>query len=344
MEIENIDTTTDDVRAAVAQLQNPDVARDVKPEPETPTDLHAEPDAGDGRARDERGRFTKAPEQAAAEQANQDSPPKAAKEADPAGPQAPAAKAPPSWLAAAKADWDKLPPAVQQAVVKREDEVSRGFAQKAEEARRWSELEGIIAPRRSYYQRFGFQNDVQAINHLLTFSDSMERDPIGTIAHLAQHYGVSLDGTGAQPQLRPQPQPQQHQPADIRAAIQEEIGLSNARSQIEQFAANSAYPHFQAVRGLMSNLLMNGHATSLEEAYDAAVWASPQLRGERQAAEKAKDEEAQRAKLEAKKRASNASLNGAPHGAAPGKKTDKSPSNPHDDAVADVRAAIAQLS
>jgi hypothetical protein len=250
-------------------------------------------------------------------------------------------------LAAAKAEWSKLPPAVQEAAIKREEEVSRGFAQKAEELRRWTELEGIIAPRREYFKRFGHDSDVKAINHLLTLSDSMERDPAGTLAFLAQHYGVSPNGTGAQPQrAQPQPQPtQQHQPQDIRAAIQEEIGLSNARSQIEEFAADAAHPHFQAVRPLMSHLLQSGQAATLDAAYDAAVWANPTLRSERIAADKAKDEAASREKLEAKKRASNASLNGAPHGAAPGKKADgKRPSNPHDDAVEDVRAAIAALS
>ncbi len=348
MDVE-VDSPTDDVRAAIAQLQNPEVAKDIKPEPEEQgTELHAEPETKEDRARDEKGRFVKAPDEGDSKPDPKELPTKDVKEVQPAGPQAPAVKAPPSWSAEAKADWLKLPPAIQNAVLKREKEVSDGFASKSAELKRWQELEGIIAPRRDYYRRFGFQNDVQAINHLLTISDSLERDPAGTIGFLAKHYNVPIQGLNGAPlqAQQPQPQIQQQQPQDIAALVREQIGLANAQSEIEEFASNADYPHFQTVRPLMSHLLKSGQAKTLKDAYEQAVWANPELRTGLLESMQSQKAEQERARVEAKKRASNASLSGAPHGAAPSAKkpNGKANGNAFDDAVDDVRAAIASLS
>lgn len=352
-ETETIDSPSDDVRAAISQLQNPDVA--TAPEPEEPElPLEAEPEEKPDRARDGRGRFI-VPPKAKDTSVQPDSKPVADAAPVVEQPQA-AALAPPARLSKeAKAIWNSVPPAIQAEWAKMEADTQKGVEKLKSEHQQalqnWQQLEGIIAPRRDYYKRFGFTNDVQAINHLLTISDSLERDPAGTIAFLAQHYRVPFQGlNGAQPQgAQPQLQPQLQQPqVDYRAAIREEIGLANAASEIESFAANPAYPHFQTVRPMMSHLLQTEQAKTLEEAYERAIWADPQLRQERmeqEAAEKAKEAEAQRAKLEAKKRAANASLSGAPHGATPAKRQNGSrPTNAHDDAVDDVRAAIASLS
>jgi hypothetical protein len=361
MEIETTDSPSDDVRAAIAQLQNPDIARDVKPEPAEPeTDLTAEPESNDdSRARDpDTGRFVKAPAQAAAD------PPKSSK-TPPTEPalteQKQLAGGPPARLSKeAKAVWDSVHPSIQAEWAKLEADTAKGVEKLKTEhqtaLQRFQDIEGTIAPRREHLRSLGFQTDGQALQHLFSFSDSYQRDPTGTVAHLALQPGVDRNRlfamlSGAPAQQQPQPQFQQHQPQpDYRAAIREEIGLANAASEIEAFASDSSHPHFQAARPLMSHLLQSGQAATLEEAYEAAVWANPALRQERMeaaAAEKAaKDQAAQRAQLEAKKRASNASLSGAPHGASPGapRRNGKAPSNAFEDAAEDVRAAIAQLS
>lgn len=343
MSDESFDTATDDVRAAISQLQNGDVAPEQEQQ-QLPLEAEPEEDKQE-RARDGRGRFIVPPKakepdsKPVAETANAEPEPQVQ------------ANAPPARLSKeAKAIWNSVPPAIQAEWARMEADTQKGVEKLKTEHQQqidnWKQLEGIIAPRRSYYQRFGFQNDVQAINHLLTISDSLERDPAATLQFLAQHYRVPLQSNGAQPQGA-QPQQFQQQPVDVRSAIREEIGLANAASEIESFASNDQYPHFQTVRPMMAHLLQNGGAATLEEAYDAAVWANPQLRQqlmEQQAAEKAKQDEAARAKLVAKKAAASASLSGAPHGASPAaKKTNGSAGNHFDDAVADVRAAIASL-
>src|SRR5215468_383701 len=345
-ELHSYETTSDDVRAAVAQLQNGSVAPE---QPELP--LEAEPDERPDRARDDKGRFVKAPD-GDDEQVKPSSRTKPEGEALVAEQSQTASNPPPARLSKeAKAIWNSVPPSIQAEWAKMEADTTKGVEKLKSEHQQalanWQQLEGVIAPRRDYYKRFGFQNDVQAINHLLTISDSLERDPAGTIAFLAQHYRVPFQGSnGAQPQaLQPQPQYQPQQPPiDYRSAIREEIGLAQAQSEIESFAANADYPHFQTVRAMMSHLLQNGQAATLEEAYDRSIWADPELRQQRMeqmVTEKVRKDEADRAKLEAKKKAANASLNGAPHGATPGKKQgERRASNSFDDAVDDVKAAI----
>lgn len=340
---EYVADANDDVRAAISQLQNGDVA----PEPEqAELPLEAEPEEKSDRARDGRGRFIVPPKAKTEDSKTAAAPVTETEQQQPAGPE------PPKRLSAeAKAIWNSVPPAIQAEWAKMEADTQKGVEKLKSEHQsaldNWKQLEGIIAPRRSYYQRFGFQNDVQAINHLLTISDALERDPAGTLNFLAQHYRVPLNGMNGAPPQGQVPQ-QSQQPPDYRSAIREEIGLANAASEIEQFAANEQYPHFQKVRPMMAQLLQSGGAATLEEAYEAAVWSNAELRQQRMeemAAEKAKADETARAKMEAKKKAAAASLSGSPNGASPSKKPNgKASGNHFDDAVDDVRAAIASLS
>ncbi len=124
----------DDIRAAMAEVSGaapePALAEEVVVAPEaviaeaeTPQDDTEK--ASDGRVRGPDGKFlAKAPETV---QNTIDQPSEAV--ADPAAKLA--IRAPASWSPAAKATFDKLPPEVQQAVAKREQEIDHGL-------RRWT--------------------------------------------------------------------------------------------------------------------------------------------------------------------------------------------------------------
>ena len=95
--------------------------------------------AGDDRPRDEKGRFApkeQGPEAPAVLTDKQASQPVAPAPVEPQQQpvvgaeqaQAPAHRPPPGWSVAAKAEFDKLPPSVREAVANREAEVDRGFA------------------------------------------------------------------------------------------------------------------------------------------------------------------------------------------------------------------------
>jgi len=318
-----------DVRAAMAQLDAP-------AEPGDTEALDTEPE---GRKRSSDGKFSK--QEAAAEktapdeiQATTDS-----QKATGNGTQ-PAITAPTSWSPEAKAEWAKLSPALQQAVIKREKEVSDGFAQKSNELQTWKQVEGVLAPRRSQFQQLGFKTDVEAINHLLAFSDSYARDPAGTIAFLAKQAGLQS------PQGMVQPQQSIQQP-DIARVVQDQLGMVFAQREIEDFKSETAkYPHFEKLRPVMSELLMSGRAENLEAAYKKAMRLDDDLyqqETDRLIRERtAKTSTSATERFVKAKQATKASLTGAPHGT-PAKGPAKSYANPHDDAVADVRAAMEQI-
>lgn len=356
MELE-VDSPSDDVRAAVAQLQNPEVAK----EPEqTELPLEAETEEKPDRARDELGRFAKSDK--TEEPAKEESKTASKDAATPEQKQS-AKSAPPTRLSKeAKAIWDSVHPSIQAEWMKFEADTSKGVEKLKTEhqtaLQRYNEVDQALAPRREFFRQNGFQTDGQALQHLFSFSDAYQRDPTATVAHLASQPGVdrsrllSMLTNGAAPQqVQQQPQfQQQQQPVDIRSAIQEEIGLANAKSQVEQFASDQSFPHFHLVRPQMAEMLNNGQAATLEEAYEKAVDAVPALKrlAELEAAQQKANEDAAKAakQLEAKKRAANASLSGSPGGAIAGtKKPNGRASSSHfDDAVEDVRAAISSLS
>lgn len=326
------------VRASVNQLSEAPEAPEEKAAP-----VEAAPEQSESeRARDEKGRFV------ASEEKSEEKIIEPVKQATPEAPVAPVVdstpqlKPPTSWSSEARNEWSKLSPTLQQAVLKREDEISKGSQEYSNDRQRLKALEGIIAPRRDHYQRFGFKDDAQAINHLFTLSDSMERDPRATIAYLAQHYGVDLT-TGGQPP--PTQQPQQQPLPDIDKKVAEAIEVHNAKMTVREFEANPP-EHYQEVKPLMKVLLESGQASGLQDAYEQAIWAKPDIRNRVQEAQQAKAQQELAAKaaikVVQKTKAANASLTGAPHGAASAT-PDAKANGKFGEVANDVRAAMASL-
>lgn len=279
----------DDIRAAIAQHETaapePAPVEEVVVAPEAVI-TEAEPPqedaekAADGRERGPDGKFiAKQPETV---QDNTDQPSEAV--ADPAAKLA--IRAPASWSPAAKAGFDKLPPEVQQAVAKREQEIDHGLRRKSEEVKRYEPLEQLIAPRRAMWAAQGM-DEASAIKTLLAAQDLLEKDPRQGLEFLARSYGVSLNT--AQPQ---QGQPRQAQPApdshpeiatlkqqllELQSQVQE-AQSAPVKSQIEAFAQDPANLYFENVRDDMAVLLNNGKAQDLKEAYDMACWMRPDIR------------------------------------------------------------------
>ena len=278
----------DDIRAAMAEVSGaapePAPAEEVVAAPEaviaeaeTPQD-DAEK-ASDGRERGPDGKFiAKAPETV---QDTPDQPSEAV--ADPAAKLA--IRAPASWSPAAKASFERLPPEVQQAVAKREQEIDHGLRRKSEEVKRYEPLEQLIAPRRALWAAQGM-DEASAIKTLLAAQDLLERDPKQGLEFLARSYGVNLNT--AQPQGQPyqaQPAPDSH--PEI-AALKQQLQVLQSQvqtaqtapivSQIDAFQNDPANLYFENVRDDMAVLLHNGKASDLKEAYDMACWMRPDIR------------------------------------------------------------------
>lgn len=268
--------------AAPAEGQTPQAA-------ETPAEAQA-------RARDEAGRFTKAPAVTDKPEAAAAFDPQAPKDGQqPADPAQQAAAAPvgppPGWSVAAKAAFETLPPAVKEAVAKRETEINQGFAKLAE----YKGLDPWVEMARDNGQ------DLPTVLKAYTEAENLlERDFLGGINFLCQRYGIdprqmaSAFLGGQAPQQGQQPtgaDPYVQKLTSLEQAVQQLMGTQQQReaeferqqneavmTEIERFAADPKNKFFENVRADMALLYQTGKANTLEDAYQQACWLNPEIR------------------------------------------------------------------
>jgi hypothetical protein len=277
-----------------------------------------------GRPRDASGRFI--PQEAgAAQPATPDKSP-AATSGTPAAPSTAPAGPPPGWDAEAKALYPKLPPAIQAAVSRREEEVSRGFAQYAQAKQ---ELERVIAPRRQHYASEGV-SDTQAINNLWTWFEALKNSPAESFPALAQTFGYDLSTvTPGAPANSSQANPEiaslRAELAQLRGSVGQVAGTfeqqqtAARRAEIAEFAKDK--PHFEKVRVTMGRLMSAGVAQGLTDAYQQAVRITPEVSAalaaeEKATADKAAAEAALRGRPGSQRRAAVSVRGGSPNGSA----------------------------
>jgi hypothetical protein len=227
---------------------------------------------------------------------------------------------PSSWKKEYDEHWGKLDPKVAEYINQRESEYAKGVSTYKQEWDQAKPFLDAIAPYYPDFQRIGMQ-PVEAITKLasthreMVASNPMQRLQIFT--KLANDYQVPLqallDPQFAQAFAVQQQQPQQ-QTESPEAAARRVYSELRAQEGVVEFGSkkdssgNPMYPHYEAVRTKMAQLLESGLATDLEGAYHAAVKLDDALFQSVQA-EKAKAEEAQR--LEAQRKAVSAAKSNA---------------------------------
>ncbi|MBY3067456.1 hypothetical protein HFO74_29235 [Rhizobium laguerreae] len=285
------------------------------------------------RQRDEHGRFAskeadKGTPAAAAVPKAVDAP--AAANAAPVAPQTPAVapeqqpaaathRVPPGWSAEAKAQFGTLPPEVQAAVAKREQEVDNGF-RVLQDYKGLEEFTPIV--------RQAGTTHADVMRKAIDWEQSLIRDPINTVIHVARMAGVNLQAlvAGQQDQIlqrRPQ-QPQQQptpQPVNVEATVEQVLRKRDTETQVNAFISDPANVHAEAVLDDMVALISAGRASSLKDAYDAACWMRPDIRQQliSQTAQPAPDPNAQRAAAADQARKASRSISGS---SAPGPSRD----------------------
>ncbi|TAY98570.1 hypothetical protein [Rhizobium leguminosarum] len=241
------------------------------------------------RQRDEHGRF--APKEAdkatpaAAAVPKPDVP--AAANAATAAPQSPAVapeqqptatthRVPPGWAPEAKAQFGALPPEVQAAISKREQEVDNGF-RVLQDYKGLEEFTPIV--------RQAGTTHADVMRKAIDWEQSLIRDPINTVIHVARMAGVNLQAlvAGQQDQIlqrRPQQAQQQPtpQPVNVEATVEQVLRKRDTETQVNAFISDPANVHAEAVLDDMVALISAGRASSLKDAYDAACWMRPDIR------------------------------------------------------------------
>lgn len=232
------------------------------------------------RARDEAGRFAakeKAPEPAPVEEAKP-------------------IKAPSSWKPAAQEAYLKaergeaLTPEEVRILTneanRRESDFHRGVEEFKTHAQKARAYEAVIAPYQQTFQSLGVDaptaiGALLKADHTLRYSDPATKAQY--FQQLAQQYGVNLEQIQNPPQYDPQTQYLMQQLNELRQtqaqwhnSIQQQE-QTRANQELEQFSS-AGNAHLEAVRNDMADLLETGKATSLQDAYEKAVWMNPDIR------------------------------------------------------------------
>jgi hypothetical protein len=301
------------------------------------------------RVRDEQGKFAKekpANAEKPAAAASNSPPSQGEKVADSASETPQASKPvgpPPGWSPASKEFFNSLAPdhPLRQDVLKREEEVSNGFKSYSDKTKQYDAIEQAIAPNRARYQQAGLKSDAEAVNRLFQWESAIASNPIEGIQRLARSYGVDLSQIAQQspaPSDGGQDIPQYLKPVlDRFGQLEQQVtGVLTSQQQSESnritaelaaFAKDK--PHFEKVRVAMGQMMTAGIVphTDLDDAYQRAIWADPDLRQQllREQDDKRKAEFA-KTQLEAGKNARLAAVSPAPRArqAAPVNGVDKS--------------------
>lgn len=258
-----------------------------------------------------------------------------------------AVAAPVSWAADAKALWATLPPAIQQAVAKREGEMANGGRQWSEEKRRY---ETTLAPLVQETQRLGISPE-QGLNSLIAAHRMLNENPSAAIARLAQQYGVDLATLASNPPAeQPRFDPMVSQLSQHVQALESQLSgfLQNqTMGVVEKFA--SEHPHYAAVEEQIAQLIPliqqrePGLSPSdvLSKAYDQAIWIHPEVRSKLIEEQTKPQQQVQAVQAKAQKAAKAAvSVKGSSNGSPV---VQKAPVNSGGDVYDDVRAALTQL-
>jgi hypothetical protein len=239
--------------------------------------------------------------------------------------EAPKSKVPQSWSATEKAHWDKIPAEVQAIISRREEETHRGITTLGQDASFGKQLKEVIAPYLPIIRAEG-GNEADAVRDLLQTAYILRTAPpeqkIGVFRQLAGQFGVDLAvaAQGVQ-QANPEVLQLRQEIAQIRGHVgqaqqrQHQQVQGQAQSMIEAFSADPQNEYYEQVKPLMAHLLFAGQAKDMQEAYDMACHANPDVRSTiltRQTADaEAKRAVEARAKADAKRRAGG-SISGSP--------------------------------
>lgn len=256
-----------------------------------------------GRGRDASGRF--------ARKEPTDAEPAAPREAQPGvvspppAPGAPTAfRAPQAWRPVERVELEKASPVIQQAVMRREQEMDARLRQAAPHRQFVDEWTKTVQPFEPMIRAAG-QTPLTAVRNMFNVAQALSTQPeyskAQIIAGLMRSYGVTPQAlgqvltVGQQPQYQPQPQQYQDPRVDqLYAEMQQfqgaqEAGIAAAEdAALDEFA--KTHPWLDDISDVMSDMLRvsaeRGESLDYEQAYQRALTLRPDLMEiERQRAE-----------------------------------------------------------
>ncbi len=254
--------------------------------------------------RDEHGRFAAKSEEPEQDPAEEGAAPDAMQQEDapPEEEQAPQPqperqvgdlnRPPGTWTARAKEDWHKLPSHIQDEVKKRESDITRGFNAVREKAQFADSLMNEMRPYEALIRSQGGtpQTVVRSLLNTAYQLNTGSPQQVGAlILNIAREYKADMGYILQQFQQQP---PGYQDPVSVQNLVtttiaqqleqqrqaeqkeREEREAAQGMAEIEAFenamtpAGQLLHPYFQEVRHIMGTLMEQGHAQTLDEAYE----------------------------------------------------------------------------
>jgi hypothetical protein len=186
--------------------------------------------------------------------------------------------------------WATLAPELQDALLQRDADYEKGIEGYRTSAERGQAFEKIVSPYMATIQSLGATPE-QAVGELLR-SDYILRSgspqqKMQMMAQIFRDYAIDPMQTfnylqNGAPQIDPAIAPVYQELQTLRQQqerlVREQQERENQALTSEIERAKVGKEHFDAVRDDMAALLQAGRATDLDDAYDKAIWARPDLR------------------------------------------------------------------
>lgn len=247
---------------------------------------------------------------------------------------------PKSWKKELGPKYEALDPDIQAEVHRREDDIFKGIEQYKSKAQIAQEFEAAIQPYLPTMTQLGV-NPIAAVKALMqadhTLRHGTQQQKQAALMDIIQSYGVQFDPNNPPAQADPttvELQTVKQQLAQLREA-QEQSALTPYLNAVQQFRSDPAHEHYDMLENHILSLISTGAAKDLQDAYDQAIWAHPELRQQQLARQQAQEREAEAARVAAAKAAA-VQVRGAPAQIIPAQ------INPQDRRAV-IKAAVANL-
>lgn len=350
------ETEVDDVAGDVRNALNELMGGEGDPEPQIVLDKVEKP-------RDETGRFTKGAEPSEKKEAPKREtltlPEKEAgvkagaqigQPAEAAQPTGPAVEPPKGWTSEAKAKWGELPEWAQKEATRREEALTKQLFQHDEARDLGRKVMEASTPYLPMMRAEGadphkaYENYLQTSYVLRTGTPAQKSMALHAIA---QRFNVDLSLAHQQGASDPRYAQYEQQTRGLNERLQGlENHLKNQEDQgilahIDSFSSQPGHEHFDKVRYHMGVLLESGQALDINEAYEKAIWADPEIRNSLIAAQSNAAQEKRNSELRAQtERARNAAVSVT---GAPGSSRPLNGAGSHGSIEDDIRAALAEI-
>ena len=197
-------------------------------------------------------------------------------------------------------------PVVMQEFLRRSEEMHRGLEGYREKAQIGDTFQRAIAPYMQSIKEWGMEpaGAVQALFQ----ADSMLRSgspeqKVQMLHKLARDYGIDMQQAAQTPQQNFDPQvfglqqklTQMEQWIQQQTIAREQQEADALNSEITRFASQPENVHYEEVRNDMAGLLQAGMASGLQDAYEKACYANPNVRAKVLAQQQAKAESERKA-------------------------------------------------